>query len=116
MSATTLGTAHLWGIQAGIGAVTSAVVQSYSVDKTTQNEGTTINEVGNQIEDRGDDEVLEGSITLKIEGGYTEPSLRDVITYDGYKFWITNVGRAESNSDHVVLTLGIKSTEYITLP
>jgi len=69
MSLVDLGTAHVFGIVAGVGAVTAATVQAFSETKSFQNDTSTVNELGNQIEHRGDDEILEGSITLAFKAG-----------------------------------------------
>lgn len=110
-----LGTAHLFGIRGGVGVMTNATVLSKGGSKSFQNVTSTVNEIGNQIEDRGDDRIYEGSITLKIQTGYVEPTLYSTLSYGGENFYITSVDDAETNSDYVVITLNIRQAEYITL-
>ena len=115
MAAVELGTAHLFGIQAGVGAVTNATVYSFSTTKSFQNDTSVVNEIGNQTLHRGDDEIIEGSISLRIQAGYSEPALFSTLSYDGESYYITSVDNAESNTDYVNLTLSIRQAEYITL-
>ena len=115
MAAVELGTAHLFGIQAGVGAVTNATVYSFSTTKTFQNDTEIKNEIGNQTFHRGDDEIIEGSISLRIQSGYSEPALFSTLAYDSQSYYITSVDNAESNTDYVNLTLSIRNAEYITL-
>jgi hypothetical protein len=115
MAAVTKGTAHVFGIQAGVGAVTDATVLSFSLDEEHANQATTVNEIGNKIEDRRDDNTKTGSITLKIRSGYTVAAAATQITYDSVIYLITKVGKAEQAGDFVVITYDILTSEYITL-
>ena len=116
MSLDTKGTAHIFGIQAGIGAVTDATVQSFSNASSKQNLSTTNDEIGNEIERRSDDLVQEVNITLRIQSDYTIPAVSDVLVYDSVKYDILTVDVAESNGAHVIVTITAKTTEYVTLP
>lgn len=112
---TTHGTAHVFGIQAGTGAVTNAVVQAFSLTTDEQNKTSTLNELGNEIERRRDDQMKEGSITLRFTSSYVELVSGDVITYDSVKYEVDTVGVTETNDAHVTVEYTIKTTEYITL-
>lgn len=112
---TTHGTAHVFGIQAGTGAITNAVVQAFSLTTDEQNKTSTKNELGNEIERRRDDQIQEGSITLRYAAAYTPNVSGDVITYDSIKYEIDTVGRTETNEAHVTVEYTIKTTENVTL-
>lgn len=115
MAAVTKGTAHVWGIAAGVGAVTNATVLSFSMDDEPANKGVTVNEIGNVIEKRYDDLTKKGSITLKIRSGYTVAAAATQLTFNSVIYIITKVGRAEQSGDFVVITYDIETSEYITL-
>lgn len=112
---TTHGTAHVFGIVAGVAAVTDATVQAFSLTIDEQNKTSTKNELGNEIERRRDDKMSEGSITLRYESGYVELDSGDVITYDSIKYEVDTVGRTETNEGHVTVEYTIKTTEYVAL-
>lgn len=115
MAATTKGTAHVFGITAGVGAITNATVLSFNLDSEHANATTTVNEIGNEIEDRRDDLHHTGSITLRMRAAYTVAAAASQITYNSVIYLITSVGQAETNSDFVTITYNIKKTEYVTL-
>lgn len=115
MAAETKGTAHLWHITAGVGAITNATVTAFSIDSEHANKGVTLNEIGNKIEDRRDDLTKTGSITLKIRSAYTVAVAFTNITYDSVKYQINKVSRAEQAGDSVTVTYDIETSEYITL-
>lgn len=112
MSLITHGTAHVFGVA---GTITSATVQSFNITEDNQNKTNTIDEDGNEIERRLDDLVSSGSIVIRIQSGYSIPSAGDVLTYDSVNYEIETVDRAETNNAHVVVTLTIKTSEYVTL-
>lgn len=112
MSLITHGTAHIFGVA---GTIATATVQSFNVTEDNQNKTNTIDEDGNEIERRVDDVVSSGSIVIRIQSGYAVPSAGDVITYDSVNYEIETVDRAETNNAHVVVTLTIKTSEYVTL-
>jgi plastocyanin len=115
---TTHGTAHVFGIVAGIAAVADATVQAFSLTIDEQNKTSTKNELGNEIERRRDDTISEGSITLRFESGYVELAPGDVITYPhttGTKYEVDTVGRTETNEAHVTVEYTIKTTANVTL-
>ncbi len=115
MAAVIKGTAHLWGIQAGVGAVTNATVVSTNLDDEHANKGVTVNEIGNKIEDRRDDLTTKGTITLKVRAAYTVLAAMAQITYSTVIYMITKVGRAEQSGDFVIITYEVEKSEYITL-
>lgn len=107
------GTAHLYGIQGGVAVITNATVLDFSLDSKPQNEASTVNEIGNEIERRTDDLVKEGSITLQPRAGFVAPVPGDTYTYDGEEFEVISEGRKETSKGFVTLTYNIKSSEYI---
>ena len=115
MALDTKGTAHIFGIQAGVASVTDATVQSFSESESRQNVSNTLNEIGNEIERRSDDVLTEVNVTLRIQSGYAVPEVADVLIYDTVKYDILTVETAETNGAHVVVTLTAKTTEYVAL-
>lgn len=115
MAAIDKGTAHVFGIAAGVGAITNATVLSFNINDEHANKAETKNEIGNLIEERMDDLTKIGTITLKIRSGYTVAAAATVLVYQTVSYLITKVGRAETSGDFVVITYDIKSSEYITL-
>jgi hypothetical protein len=109
---TTHGTAHVFGVA---GTITTATVQSFSLDEDEQNKTNTLNESGNEIERRRDDKIQSGTITLRYQSGYAIAASGDVITYDSVNYEVDTVGNSETNNAHVVVTYSIKTTEYVTL-
>lgn len=108
------GTAHLYGIQGGVGVIANATVLDFSTDSSRQNTASTTNEIGNEIERRYDDLVNEGTLTLQPRSGFTEFVVGDTITYDGVEYEITSEGRKETAKGFVTLTYNFKKSEYIT--
>jgi len=115
MAAESKGTAHLWHISAGVGAITNATVTAFSLDEEQANKGVTLNEIGNKIEDRRDDLTKTGSITVKIRAAYTVAAAFTNITYNTVKYMITKVSRAEQAGESITITYAIETSEYITL-
>lgn len=115
MAATVLGTAHLYGITAGVGAITNATVLSFNVTDEHANRAQTVNEIGNEIEDRFDDLHKTGTITLRIRAAYTVASAASTITYNGETYVITSVERAEEAQGFVTVTYNIQHKEYISV-
>jgi hypothetical protein len=115
MAAVTKGTAHVWGIGAGVGAIANATVLSFNIDDEHANVGQTVNEIGNKIEDRRDDLTKTGTITLKIRTAYTVAAAATQLTYNSVLYLITKVGRAEQSGDFVVITYSILTSEFVTL-
>ena len=112
MAIITHGTAHVFGIE---GTITDATVQSFNVTGDHQLKTNTLDEQGREIERRRDDETQTGSITLRIQTGYTLPTVGSVIAYNGINYEVDTVDRAETNGDYVAITLSIKTSEYVTL-
>ena len=112
MASITHGTAHVFGVA---GTVTDTTVQSFNVTGDHQLKTNTLDEQGREIERRRDDETQTGSITLRIQTGYTLPTVGSIIAYDSVNYEVDTVDRAETNGDYVAVTLSIKTSEYITL-
>jgi hypothetical protein len=115
MAATEYGTAHVFGIAAGVGAITNATVTGFDVTDEHKNRTQVVNELGNEILDRYDDLHKTGTITCRIRSAYTVAAAATQITYNSVKYIITSVARAESSGDFVQITYNIKTSEYITL-
>lgn len=90
-------------------------MQSHNLKLDHQNKSNTLDENGNEVERRRDDLMKEGSITLRIKSSYSVPAPGDVLSYAGENFEIDSVDRSETNNAHVVITLSIKTTEYVSL-
>jgi hypothetical protein len=114
MAASTQGTAHLYGISAGVASVTDATVLSFSLGKSHQNTAQTANEIGNEIERRYDDLHEEGTLTLRPRSGFTPLTVGGTYTYDSVEFEVVSETNDEVNQGHQQLTYAIKKSEYIT--
>lgn len=112
---TSKGTAHLWHITAGVAAIPNATVKAFAMKNEHANKGTTINEIGNKIEDRRDDLTKTGSITISIRAAYAVAEAFTNITYNSVVYSINSVSRAEQAGDSVVVTYEIETSEYIAL-
>jgi len=115
MAAVSKGTAHLWHVTAGVGAITNATVTAFSLDSEHLNKGVTVNEIGNKIEDRRDDLAKTGSITLIPRAAYTVAEAFSQITYNSVIYIIEKVARVEAAGSQVQITYDISTSEYITL-
>lgn len=115
MALVTKGTAHLYGIIAGVGAIANATVLSFSTDSTHANVGETVSEIGNKIEHRTDDLTVTGTITIRARAAYAVLAAAAQITYDSVIYRINSVGRAEESQGFVTITYAIERNEYITL-
>lgn len=111
MAATTRGTAHLYGIS---GTITNATVQDFKEKFQNQNEDSTIDESGNEIERRYDDLAQEATITIKIRSGYDIPDPGTTLTYESVVYDVTSVERVQQAKGFRMVTLNLKKTEYIT--
>ena len=114
MALDTKGTAHIFGITAGVEAVTNATVQSFSKSKSKTNLSETVNELGNKIERRSDDVQTEVNITLKIQASYSIPEVGDLLVYNSVSYDIITVEEGETNNAHVVVTITAMVSEYIS--
>jgi hypothetical protein len=112
MAAIIHGTAYVFGVA---GTITNAAVQSFQLKDEHQNNTTVMDEIGNEIVNRHDDLVKEGTIVLKHEAAYTEETVEDVITYDTVNYRVTSIDKNEVNNEHREITYSIKTTEYVTL-
>jgi hypothetical protein len=72
---------------------------------------------GNEVSNRHDDLVKEGTITLKFNATYNATLIEDpenTISYEGVTWRITSVDKNQVNNDHREITYGIKHTQYVT--
>lgn len=113
MAAVTKGTAHVYGVQ---GSVTGGTVQSFSRKKSFQNTASTVDEDGNEIERRSDDLLTEATIELKIKtSGYTDIAPGATLTYDSVAYEVISNDRKEEAKGHTIVTLTVKTSEYVSL-
>lgn len=113
MASSTQGTAHLYGIQAGVGVVTNATVLSLSFSKQHQNTGQTEDEIGNQIERRYDDLHQDGTLVLRPRAGFTPLTIGGTYSYSGTTFEVVSEGIEEQQKGFMQYTYAIKKSEYI---
>ena len=107
------GEAFVFGIT---GSVTGAEIQSFQVKKEPQNNAQVMDSLGNEIANRHDDVVEEGTVALKFKtSGFTEADPEDVITIDSKKYRATSVDLNETNGDYSEITYSIRTSEHITL-
>lgn len=111
MPATTRGTAHLYGIS---GTISNATVTDFKEKAQNQNEDSTVNESGNEIERRYDDLAKEATITLKIRSGYTVPDPGSTVAYESVTYDVVSIERTQVAKGFRLVTLNLKKTEYIT--
>lgn len=114
MAATIQGTAHLYGIQGGVGIVTNATVISFSLDKAHKNTSQTQNELGNEIERRYDDLHQDGTLVIRPRSGFTALTIGGTYTYNSVAFEVVSEGRQEENQGFVTLTYTIKKSEFVS--
>jgi hypothetical protein len=112
MAAITHGTAFLFGVS---GTIAETAVQSFQLKDEHQNNTTVMDEIGNEVVNRHDDLVKEGTITLKHEAAYTVETAESTITYDSVVYRVTSVDKNQVNNDHREITYSIKTTEYVTI-
>jgi hypothetical protein len=112
MAATTHGTAFLFGVS---GTITDTAVQSFQIKDENQNNATVMDEDGNEVSNRHDDVVNEGTITLKHESGYTPLAAEAIITYESVKYRVVSIDKNQVNNDHREITYNIKTTAGVTL-
>jgi hypothetical protein len=114
MSAIVKGTAHLYGIQAGVAAITNATVVSVSLNKEYKNTSETVNEIGNVIERRYDDLTTEGTITIRPRSGFTSLLSGTNVTYGGVSYEVYGEGRQEEQAGFVTITYNIRQSANIS--
>ena len=110
MAAKVRGTVHLYGIT---GTVSNATVQSVKIKSATQNNDTTVDENGNEIESRMDDIVDEGTVEIKMRAAYAIPASGDTLVYETFSYAVLSLDRAEQAKGFRILTITIKKTEYV---
>ena len=106
------GTAYLYGVS---GSITSAAVQSFQIKDEHQNNTTVMDENGNEVTNRHDDLVTEGTIVLKHLTLYTPSAAETVLTYETIKYRVTSIDKNQVNNDFREITYSIKTTENVTL-
>lgn len=114
MSVTTQGTAHLFGIQAGVGAVTNATVLSFSKKTAHANQAETVNEIGNVIEDRMDDLHVEATLVLRPRSGFTPLVPGAAYTFGGVTYTVKDESIDEQSAGFMTYTYTLRGLEYVT--
>lgn len=114
MAGSVQGTAHLYGIAAGVGAVTNATVLSFTLGKEHQNKAQTVNEIGNEIERRYDDLHQDGTLVLRARSGFTPLTVGGTYTYDSVEFEVVSESKSETPQGFHDYTYTIKKSEYIS--
>jgi hypothetical protein len=105
------GTALLYGVSA---TITSAKVTDFSIDVTPANTAEAMNESGNVIARRYDDNTNEGSISLMFLSDYVLPTAGATLAYDSVTYEVTKVGKRQTQRGFRTLELSIKSSAGIT--
>jgi hypothetical protein len=113
MAAVVKGTAHLYGITGGVAIISNATVISFSLDKEHQNQASTLNEIGNEIERRYDDLAQTGTLVIRPRSGFTPLNPAADYTHNSVAFEIVSEGRQEEQQGFVTLTYAIKKTEFV---
>lgn len=106
------GTALLYGVSA---TITSAKVLDFSLDTTPAYVAEAMNESGNVITRRYDDNTNEGSISLMFLSDYVLPTAGATMAYDSVTYEVTKVGRRSTQRGFRTLELSIKSSANITV-
>lgn len=105
------GTIHLFGID---GTLADATITDTNFDDVCANLASVMDEIGNKIENRGDDLTRTGTVTLIIRDAYDPPDPYTTFeNWDGETYLITRVGRKFSNRGFNIIELSIESSEYI---
>lgn len=114
-SPTTHGTVHLYGIS---GTITNATVVSTDLTDEFLNTAQTVDGDGNQIERRYDDAAESGSITIRLQAGYTIPSPGATLTWNNGQasntYEITSVGKAQEAQGHRQVTINVMRSANIS--
>ena len=112
MAAKNFGTVHLYGIQAGTGAVANATVLSFSKNESHALEDETANENGQVIEVLLDDVRVDANITLRMQSAYSETAIGLTLTYDSVVYIIKGKGRSEENRGYATIEYSLQTYEY----
>lgn len=105
------GTIHLFGIDGSIG---DATITDASFEDVCANVATVLDEMGNKIENRGDDITTTGTVTLIIREAYTLPEpFTTFQNWDGLYYLITRVGRKFNNRGFNIVELSVEKSEHI---
>lgn len=111
MAATIKGTAHLYGIS---GTVANATVLSFRERTFAANTGQTEDEDGNVIERRYDDTTNEATITIRMQSGYTAPTIGSTLTYDSVTYEVVDIEESQQNKGFREMTLNIMKSAEIS--
>jgi hypothetical protein len=111
---TSQGTAHVFGVS---GSITNATVVSTSLTDQHLNQGTVVDEQGNQIERRYDDLSEQGTITLRYQAGYTIPTPGGVVSWNNgggaTTYEITEVGKEQESQGFRQVSLSVINSANI---
>lgn len=114
MSASTHGTIFSYGVSDTSTAY--GVVVSKDLSRSFRNITESKNETGNVVGVRMDDWVETGTLTVQLDSGAVLPAIGVTLAVkdiegDSVNFIVTEIGRAESNTDNVRVTLGVRKDE-----
>jgi hypothetical protein len=113
MAVNTQGTAHLFGIQGGVGVITNATVLSFNEKKSHANVAETLNEIGNKIELRQDDEIKEATLVLRPRSGFTPLTVGGLYTYENEDYVVIDETIDEQQAGFLTYTYTLRAHEYI---
>lgn len=105
------GTIHLFGIS---GTIADATITDSSFEDVCANVASVLDEVGNKIQNRGDDLTTTGTVTLIIREDYDIPDpFTTFQNWDALYYLITRVGRKFNNRGFNIVELSIEKSEHI---
>jgi hypothetical protein len=105
------GTIHLFGID---GSIADATITDASFEDVCANVASVLDEMGNKIQNRGDDITTTGNVTLIIREGYVLPEpFTTFQNWDELYYLITRVGRKFNNRGFNIVELSIEKSEHI---
>jgi hypothetical protein len=106
------GTIHLFGID---GSIADATITDASFEDVCANVASVLDEMGNKIQNRGDDITTTGNVTLIIREGYVLPEpFTTFQNWDELYYLITRVGRKFNNRGFNIVELSVEKSEHIT--
>jgi hypothetical protein len=112
-SPVTYGTAHLYGIA---GTLTGVTVADFKYKVKPANYQQCMDENGNVIERRYDDNTTEATITVILTSTSTTPTAGSELTYNSVKYIIQDVEHSEQAKGARRETYNLITSQYITLP
>jgi|688.fasta_scaffold141593_4 hypothetical protein len=105
------GTIHLFGIN---GTISEATITDTNFEDVCANVASVLDEMGNKIQNRGDDLTTTGTVTLIIRDAFTPPEPFDTFSnWDGETYLVTRVGRKFSNRGFNIVELSVEKSENI---